>query len=64
MRGDDDDIHATIEPSSLFAGIVGNRVILGITGGGETLRTDTLAREQDSYDLGGPRGGEFPIGLE
>ena len=64
MRRDDDDINAAVEPPAVFSGVVGDGVVLGIAGGGEALRLDVFADEQDSDDLTGARGGELPVGLE
>ena len=64
MRGDDDDIDAAVEAASVFGGVVGHGVVLGITGGGETPGVDVLAGNEDADDFGGAGGGELPVGVE
>ena len=64
MGRDDDDIDAAIEAASVFGGVVGDGVVLGITGGREARGSNVFAGEEEADDLGGARGGEFPVGLE
>ena len=64
MGRDDDDIDAAIEAASVFAGVFGDGVVLGITGGRKASEDNALAGEQKADDLGGAGGGELPVGLE
>jgi hypothetical protein len=64
MGRNDDDIDASIQAPTVFGGIVGDRVKLGVTGGGEPLGINALAHEQELDDLGSAGGGEFPVRLK
>src|SRR6266702_2393162 len=64
VRGDDDDVDATVETAAVFAGSFGDGVVLGIACGGEALGPDAFAREKQADDFGGAGGREFPVGIE
>ena len=62
--GNDHDVHPAIQAPAVFGGITGNRMKLGVTGGGEPLRINALAHQQKPDHLGSAGGGKLPVRLK
>ena len=58
---ENDDIHAAVHAAA-FRGEIGcDRVILGESGGAQTIGTEAVADHEQPHDFGRPAGGEFPV---
>ena len=58
---ENDDIHAAVHAAAFRAEIGRDRVILGESGGAQTIGTEAVADDEQPHDFGRPGGGELPV---
>ena len=59
-----DDVDAAVLGASVFGGVAGDGMELGVAGGGEIGGVDGAAFEEQAGDGGGSCGGELPVAGE
>ena len=58
-----DEVHVPIFSTAFQSAVVGDWVILGVTGSGELCCPDGPNLDQHTSNVGGADRGEFPVGI-